>query len=91
MSFRTRGRGIAAASSMMTSSAWPRTWESSGAMYCVSQHGASQTDAANISFAHLDCLPMPPEHIHPHNRLLELWVGALNDIVVAVLLIPQRV
>ena len=30
---RTRGRGIAAASSMMTSSACPKTWASSGWMY----------------------------------------------------------
>lgn len=31
---RTRGRGMAAASSMMTSSAWPRTCASCGWMYC---------------------------------------------------------
>lgn len=39
----------------------------------------------------LDGLPVLVENIHPHHRLVELWVGALDEFIVQVLLVIQRV
>lgn len=85
MSLRTRGRGIAAASSMMTSSAWPRTWESSGEMYWK----VSLRDAPAERSAHLNGLTVSTEYIDADDSFPEVRVGALNDIIVDVLLVTK--
>lgn len=41
--------------------------------------------------ANLDGLPMILKHIHSHNCLIELRIRTLRNIIIQVLLIPQRI
>ena len=41
--------------------------------------------------AHLIRFPVSPEHVDPHDSLFEVRVRALHNIIVDVLLVPQRI
>ena len=38
----------------------------------------------------LDCLPVLPEDVDPHHGLVQVGVGRLQDLVVQVLFVVQR-
>ena len=46
--------------------------------------------AASVE-AHLYSLSMVAENVHPNNRLVKLWIGALRDVIIQMLLVPQSI
>src|SRR6266481_2293609 len=95
MRLRTKGRGMAAASSMTTSSAWPKTCASSGWMYYIVNQsrvaGERERERERMVRTHLDRLPMLTKYINAHNGLIEIRISALGNIVIQMLLVAKRV
>lgn len=70
---------------MMTSSAWPSTWASSGWIYCGNQLGVLKASTD------LDGLPVATVNVYSDDGLVERRVGALNDIIVEMLLVAEGI
>lgn len=44
-----------------------------------------------MSGTHLNSLSVITKNVHPNDRLVKLWVGALDNVVIQMFLIPQSV
>ena len=78
----TRGKGIAAASSTTTNSAWPNLFASVGWMYCNTFELSLKKDF----FPNLNSLSVLPEDVDSDESFAELGIRRLDQFVVGVLL-----
>ena len=58
---------------------------------CTAMRSETVRNLAASVEAHLNSLSMVTENVHPNNRLVKLWIGALRDVIIQMLLVPQSV
>ena len=83
----TKGSGIAAASSITTSSAWESLAASPVSVVILLNKYLKKPTWMDI----LDSLSVVVEDVHSHHSLVELGVSALDQLIVEVLLVVQGI
>jgi hypothetical protein len=58
---------------------------------CTAMRSETVEIPAAAAEAHLNSLSMVTENVHPNNRLVKFRIGALRDVIIQMLLVPQSI